>query len=713
MFKTGLITGLIETGNGIGRRLLLVVLSALLVIATLVIIPGNAYGDEDTSATTTSEPDTTIPETSTTVAGEPAPVTETTTTSSAVVEEEPPVTETTTTSMAVDEAEELDAELLAVEEEVEEEPVAVILAGGAALLTAIAPNSGFEIDGNLAKDGAAANVGDWLDVYGAGLTPGGDPTTGVYYHKQNADLCASSSDDVAAKGPAVKLADGPIWRTATGTATPAKNDLKNVWVGAEKIDVGSHIEDLLYLAFELCNAPNSEFQVALALEGPDGLPPFSPADTPTGSTDDLLIVFNFTPSTGTATALLHTFDGTDWSSSTTVFPGAAWEASILPGGTVGEVAINLTAAGLLPSDSCRSITVSDQVATINGNSLASGVNDIVAVEPLKISNCGTLKVEKLSDPDVPGAGPFAYGVVQTDVGVVSDSTLDVSGVTGLIQPNPPVDGNTLLNASIHVGETDTWDNVISASDYSIGETVIPAGWELDTISCTFTDIFAPGAPDVTRVIYENDAETGAVFTIPPFEFPGITTSKCEITNTTSGVIVEKVGAGDTATVFPFDINGEKLKMSDVEVDGLKLTETSDATPFAPGTTVTVTETLPTATPAWTHTSTTCLFDDGSPVPVTGGLNPTFDTVAGKVITCTFENNQNAKIIVEKQTLPDGSPQAFEFTGTLSSPATHDGETIEAEVAPGGPYTSTEVVPSGWELTDISCDDPGSSGDLAT
>ena len=110
MFKTTLS----RSGNGIGRRLLLVALSALLVITTLIIIPGNAYGDEDASETTTSVgnetdttvsdttvPDTTIPaETTTTVAAEPAPVTETTTTSMAV-EEDAAVTETTTTTSAV------------------------------------------------------------------------------------------------------------------------------------------------------------------------------------------------------------------------------------------------------------------------------------------------------------------------------------------------------------------------------------------------------------------------------------------------------------------------------------------------------------------------------------------------------------------------------------------------------------------------------------
>ena len=107
MFKSSLR----ESGNAIGRRLLLVVLSALLVIATLVIIPGNAYGDEETTSTTTSEvpasdstvsdttvptttvPDTTIPETSTTTV---APSTTTTVASTTTVAPTTTVASTTT-----------------------------------------------------------------------------------------------------------------------------------------------------------------------------------------------------------------------------------------------------------------------------------------------------------------------------------------------------------------------------------------------------------------------------------------------------------------------------------------------------------------------------------------------------------------------------------------------------------------------------------------
>jgi len=70
----------------------------------------------------------------------------------------------------------------------------------------------------------------------------------------------------------------------------------------------------------------------------------------------------------------------------------------------------------------------------------------------------------------------------------------------------------------------------------------------------------------------------------------------------------------------------------------------------------------------------------------------------------------ATIIVEKQTLPDGDPATFTFTGDLAGPVT-DGHTISKNV-PAGTYHATETVPNGWKLTDITCDS-GGSGDIGT
>jgi hypothetical protein len=71
----------------------------------------------------------------------------------------------------------------------------------------------------------------------------------------------------------------------------------------------------------------------------------------------------------------------------------------------------------------------------------------------------------------------------------------------------------------------------------------------------------------------------------------------------------------------------------------------------------------------------------------------------------------ATIIVKKLTVPSGSTQSFSFTGDLAG-SIQDQGTISKTVSPGT-YQTTENVPAGWTLSNISCDDPGSSGNTAT
>jgi hypothetical protein len=89
-------------------------------------------------------------------------------------------------------------------------------------------------------------------------------------------------------------------------------------------------------------------------------------------------------------------------------------------------------------------------------------------------------------------------------------------------------------------------------------------------------------------------------------------------------------------------------------------------------------------------------------------------------TVTTDNNtislpeaceDQGTIIVEKQTDPPGSLQSFTFTGDAAGELM-DGEQIVNELA-AGEYSATEIVPEGWELTDITCGNAESSGDLTT
>lgn len=78
-------------------------------------------------------------------------------------------------------------------------------------------------------------------------------------------------------------------------------------------------------------------------------------------------------------------------------------------------------------------------------------------------------------------------------------------------------------------------------------------------------------------------------------------------------------------------------------------------------------------------------------------------------TLNFGNRQLGKIIIEKQTNPDGSNQEFEFNPSWSGPnfRLKDNKTYETTWLTPGTYYIDELVSSGWELSNISCDDSNS------
>ena len=119
---------------------------------------------------------------------------------------------------------------------------------------------------------------------------------------------------------------------------------------------------------------------------------------------------------------------------------------------------------------------------------------------------------------------------------------------------------------------------------------------------------------------------------------------------------------------------------------------------------------------WELTDVYCTIvdQDGSEDFVQGDpstLAIDFDVADGDTVNCTFVNTADGTIIVQKATQPPGSSQTFEFTGDLAD-TIGDGEQIVFNAQPGD-YTSTETVPDGWALTDVSCaaDGPNSSSAL--
>lgn len=84
------------------------------------------------------------------------------------------------------------------------------------------------------------------------------------------------------------------------------------------------------------------------------------------------------------------------------------------------------------------------------------------------------------------------------------------------------------------------------------------------------------------------------------------------------------------------------------------------------------------------------------------------------VTCTFTNTGTASITIEKETSPEGGT-VFDFTSDIPDGdefTLDDGESITFNVPPGS-YDVTEAVKTGYIVSDIACDDMGSTTNLET
>jgi len=130
-------------------------------------------------------------------------------------------------------------------------------------------------------------------------------------------------------------------------------------------------------------------------------------------------------------------------------------------------------------------------------------------------------------------------------------------------------------------------------------------------------------------------------------------------------------------------------------DGFSLTDgqQNNSGLLVPGT-YSVSETVPAG---WDLESAVC--DDQSPVSAIA-LAP------GEVVTCVFTNEKDARIVVEKQTLPNGDLQSFHFDASYDAGGfslVDDQQHDSGDLDPGT-YSVSEDVPAGWDLESAVCDD---------
>ena len=183
----------------------------------------------------------------------------------------------------------------------------------------------------------------------------------------------------------------------------------------------------------------------------------------------------------------------------------------------GEAGVDLTAAGIFSSTVCTSFGHVAGVSRSSGNSGTAAMEDLVGPGSIRISNCGTLVVNKVTEPSPdPTNTSFPF---------------TVNG------PNPP-NASLPKTFSLANGGSDS-TQVFAGGGYSAGEDLSAlSSWSLtsagcdnstgtlvgttisgisvaadETVTCTFNNKLLQGAINIAKVSIKGPALAGAQFSI--------------------------------------------------------------------------------------------------------------------------------------------------------------------------------------------------------
>jgi len=406
---------------------------------------------------------------------------------------------------------------------------AVVGAGFMSISSANLEPSTFEgSDGNVAVD-TAENF-DWINALNRVV--GQDLTSGS---KDNALGQGSKEDD-----PAVKVGQGSIPKN--------KSDLTRFYLASEF--VGS--ENYMYLAWERANtlgSANMDFEINQAKTvgfDKDSTGPIIVSRT----AGDMLITFDFsgggTPILGllrwvTSGAASQCFSASSlpcWgnredlsgfaegavNSGTFTDSIVAGDPEVLPAGTFGEAAVNLSAAGVFPPGGCTTFG-SAFLKSRSSTSFTSEVKDFIAPQSVNISNCGTIKITKQTENDNRSFG-FSTG------------------------------GLTPAGFSLSNGQTQTFLNVPSGT-YTVSEsTPLPAGWTLVGLGCTTsgsgTSATTPANSSTATITIAGGGFANCTFRNRLRLNPSLSTAQSILPNDQATITGATNTAGGTVTFELFD-----------------------------------------------------------------------------------------------------------------------------------------------------------------
>ncbi len=252
-------------------------------------------------------------------------------------------------------------------------------------------------------------------------------------------------------------------------------------------------------------------------------------------------------------------------------------------------------------------------------------------------------------------------------------------------------GGSQTDSAVLNTDGTTGENTVVAGTYYVSETqTTPANYS--SILACFNDVNDDDTIDGGDTSHALTNATGAVVVASGEDVI------CRFTNTFNPgniiVVKQTIPDGDQ-TDFDFT--------SDYDNDGFMLSdgEQNDSGELAPGA-YNVSET---AEVGWAQTSAVCDSTDEADVSTPGNIT----LGAGETVTCTFTNTKNpepGRIIIVKQTNPDGDVTEFEFdTSYGDNFMLSDGEQNDSGEMDAGTYSVAEInMADNWALSSATCSD---------
>jgi hypothetical protein len=364
-------------------------------------------------------------------------------------------------------------------------------------------------DGNLLTNPTAFGTTDWQNV--TGLNAG-------------FDLPSGTGDNSFGQGT---KEDNPNVTVVSGSIPPNKSDLSRFYEASE---TGTNNHNFLYLGWERTNvlgSANMDFEInhnsTAGFTGSTTGPV-----TLNRTAGDLLVTYDFTNGGGTPTIGLQrwltgattpavpgfatnacfsiktfpcwgdqlTLNGTDSVAAVNnldavtdpLFPGSPNYINPVPALQFGETAIDLTAAGVFPPGTCQGFG-SAFVKSRSSASFTAEAKDFIAPIPVNISNCGSIKIIKHSDPrGVNQVFSYASNLPAEPAGTVGG--VAQGGVTcpGSAGAGVQSDGSFCLNDAGNSAGVDSAGNTVfnpavPIGTYTVTEGAEPSGFTPESLSC--------------------------------------------------------------------------------------------------------------------------------------------------------------------------------------------------------------------------------------